>query len=316
MQMGVIDTLCVPEALHDVVLGGESRLIALLDGAKIPGLAEQVEDTDPPAECLFRRRDDLDDVAPWLVDLQDGDTLLRNFFTDIPGQRTALWPRSAGILFRTTLPLPALRRHLRRFLRVENEEGQPYFFRFWESHVARAYFNNLQGRAELIDRWARPREGGSIEAILVPDAPAARLWSFRPTALPDTPSNPSGSFALDASDMAAIAYAHSEKRLDDLTRLLVDTFPEQTAAPAFNLDRMTRRTVGRMHEFGIYQMDLVFVALAWELFYGPDFENADPEEHLRAILRSDLNEPDKMKALKERMRLLEQSDLKPVSQSV
>jgi hypothetical protein len=49
------------------------------------------------------------------------------------------WGKSWGCLVSTALPIRELRGHLRRFLRVQTEEGKTLLFRFYDPRVLRAY---------------------------------------------------------------------------------------------------------------------------------------------------------------------------------
>ena len=287
----------LPAALAQTAFGGGARTVALLDAARLRGLADLAAATGLRPLCLFTG--DLakaEDAVPWLMALGPGDKLARYLFTDGPDGRPGpwhFWPLGAGILIRTALPDEALRTHLRRFLRATDEAGRAYFFRFWEPTSAPHYFANLADRPELIARWFRPREGGGIEAILAGD-PATGLWRIAPQGLADALHEPRGSFVLTASDMAALTAARTDRDLDHLAGLLIRTFPETVGLrPRPEVVTLTRRTVSRMRDYGFVQRDHLFRLLAWEAHFGPNVEARDPEGRLRAICTSDRDEAEK-----------------------
>ena len=141
-QLGVVTPQTVPdERMAEVLLGGAAQWLtyAILDGAKIDGLAERLETAELPHACLFANSDDLGAVAPWLVQLDRDTPLVRQLFTAGEGPR-ALWGADAGVFLRSALPLADLRAHLRRFTKVRADaEAAPVFFRFWEPRVMARY---------------------------------------------------------------------------------------------------------------------------------------------------------------------------------
>ncbi|QUJ78132.1 DUF4123 domain-containing protein [Sulfitobacter albidus] len=159
---------CVPVALQDAIFGTRTAArfsFAVIDGAKIDGLAELLETSGLPHRCLYTKDSGLQDVAPWLVELHDGTPFVRSLFTvgDAPW---ALWGRGWGTVLRSAMPLDALYAHLRHFTQVRLDGPKPVFFRFWEPRVmARYLFNHhdtarenllaLMGEGEIIcvDWW-------------------------------------------------------------------------------------------------------------------------------------------------------------------
>jgi hypothetical protein len=145
-QFGVAHPLSVPSVLREALFG-QSDLIAgrsilplktyaLLDAAKVPGLPEMLETSGPEHTCLFQgaAAEDLSDVAPWLVRLEEGHRLTRNLFTR-GNAPWAMWDAKVGLFVRSQSSLDDLRRHLRKFTRVRNNAGRTVFFRFWDAGV-------------------------------------------------------------------------------------------------------------------------------------------------------------------------------------
>jgi hypothetical protein len=279
-------------------------LFAIMDAARVPNLVALLESSGLPHQCLFADAlGDSSEAAPWLVRLEPDHDLTRAIFTiaDPPGP-SHLWP-TAPLLLQAEIGLDALRKHLRRFLRVQSEDrSKLWLFRFWEPTVVPYYFSAIADRPELMARWFRPREGGRILRLFIADTrpgdPA--LWSLEPFGLRDEPANPQGAFALSSSDHAAMHLARTEHDLGLLAALLVKTFPAETAdLPPAEVDRLTRRTVSRMQEFGFTQRDYLFQLLAWEAFLGPIFETRDPD--LARLIRSPAPEAEKFAAVADRM---------------
>lgn len=144
--------------LHDVA---EQRpLFALLDAARddriLVLLRESVE--------IYRSLYDgvqgaaLEEVAPYLVQLPRGSDLLTRLLVEG-------WCRRWGIYISAPLPLRDLRRHLRRFLKVEDEAGEPLYFRFYDPAVLRAFVPTCAPRqrddffGDIEELFAEGRDG-------------------------------------------------------------------------------------------------------------------------------------------------------------
>ncbi|MBL3597810.1 DUF4123 domain-containing protein [Rhodovulum sulfidophilum] len=142
-QFGVAEPLSVPPGLRAALFGqpeviaGRAALplytYAVLDAAKVHGLPEMLETSGLDHACLFQgaAAEDYRDVAPWLVRLEESHRLTRGLFTqsDAPWD---MWDREPGIFLRSAASLDALRKHLRKFTKVRDEDGKWYYARFWE----------------------------------------------------------------------------------------------------------------------------------------------------------------------------------------
>ena len=107
---------------------------AILDGASVEGLLDQLYKYEPEFECLYRGelQPDLAEVAPYLVKLDR-----ESVFTDWVIENG--WGKHWGVFAVTKADLPTLRRHFRRFLTVHNESGEPLVFRFYDPRVLAVY---------------------------------------------------------------------------------------------------------------------------------------------------------------------------------
>jgi catechol 2,3-dioxygenase-like lactoylglutathione lyase family enzyme len=305
-QRDADDKVTVPSALAQR-WSDARRLHVLVDGAKIANLAEMLEAAEVPHACLFDG--DLDayaGAAPWLVAVPQDHRLMRAIFTTEGAPQLALWPHAATMFIEGDVPLAGLRAHFRRFLRVTDAAEKMHFFRFWEASTSPAYFAAIADSPDLITRWFCPREGGRITALLVPDVAAATLHVVTPAGLPDVPPPPAGPFVLRDRDHAAMAQARLGCDLAAIAALLCTTFPETAGAmPASGLDGFTRRTVSRMHGYGFFQQDHLFSLLAWELHFGPFFENRDPDGILRQICEEPQPEGEKFALVSDRVATFE-----------
>lgn len=134
----------VPDALQGPLLDnlgtedGQTKLYAVIDAAQVTGLQDMLEDQQISAKCLYTG-DALErhsELAPWLVELNPGDRLLRGLMTAAPTPEADagwhLWRNQVGIFIRSAQPLEALWRHFRRYTRIQEEGGGTFLFRFFE----------------------------------------------------------------------------------------------------------------------------------------------------------------------------------------
>lgn len=110
---------------------GES-LWAILDGARDESIYGKVDSARRKC-CLYAGTLpwQLEMTAPYLVELSDGDFTARLV--------RAAWGNSWGVFFRAEASIETLRRHLRGFLRVADEQGRRLIFRYYDPRVMRAY---------------------------------------------------------------------------------------------------------------------------------------------------------------------------------
>lgn len=109
-------------------------LYAILDSARDRRMFRAISETGLPHHCLFSGRLDpaLQAVAPYLVELRPEASFVRRLLGDG-------WGRAWGIYVASPASLEELRRHFRRFLRVEDERGRRMLFRYYDPRVLRVY---------------------------------------------------------------------------------------------------------------------------------------------------------------------------------
>ncbi len=83
------------------------------------------------------------EVAPWLVELARHSDAWDWFVEDGYGHD---W----GILLHSRLELPRLKTHLKKFLRIEDEDGERYFFKYYRPE----HFNRYVPRFDDVQRAA------------------------------------------------------------------------------------------------------------------------------------------------------------------
>ena len=326
-QLGVVEPLTVPPALYEPLFGQpdviEGRTIlplqtyAVLDAAKLPGLPEMLEASGLQHACLFQgtAAEELRDVAPYLIRLEEGHRFTRGLFTrgDAPWN---MWGKEPGIFLRSRGTMDLVRSHLRRSVRTQDMEGRWHLFRIWEATTAGAYLSGLSDRTEWWSRWFVVRGVGSPCRIMIPEASrrerSAKLHVFGVDGSSGHLSalTPVGPLTISGADVARLSAARRERQLDKLADRLEETLPEAIGGlSTVEVDDLTRDVVARMQGLGFRRSSHLFVLLCWEAAFGPHFEEIDPEGDLVDILKaSDHRDADaRMSALIERMSVLEAS---------
>jgi hypothetical protein len=147
------------QAVSDLLFENEElNVFAVLDGASIPDLLQQLDEQQPEHACLYRGElePDMAEVAPYLVKLEpDSD------FTDWLIEKG--WGNHWGIFVVSGESLSALRRHFRKFLIVYSPDNKPVYFRFYDPRVLRTYLPTCNN-GELATVF------GQIDSYLLEDA--------------------------------------------------------------------------------------------------------------------------------------------------
>lgn len=160
LRQRIQDTLWPPgEARH-------ASVWAVLDCARDPAIYRLLLESRLEFLCLYSGKlpRELEMVAPHMVELLPG----HRFTERLLGEG---WGRSWGIFVQIDDPT-ALRPHLRRLLRVQDENGRRLLFRFYDPRVLRAFVPTC-----LPDELRQLF--GPIAAWFAEDEDASRLLSFR-----------------------------------------------------------------------------------------------------------------------------------------
>lgn len=170
-QIGAFPKKTAPDALRDVLFGPRVpgpdpqsappiRSFAILDAAKVTNLPELLERSGLDHRCLFKGSayDDLKNVAPWIVQLQEGESFTRSLFTRSRAT-WHLWDAEPGIYFRAAASVDDMWRHFRKFTRIQDETGKWFYFRFWEAPW-------LADVVTVMDRAEQARFLGPVENLV------------------------------------------------------------------------------------------------------------------------------------------------------
>jgi len=105
-----------------------------LDAARDEVIYGKLVTSDIEKACLYQGKQaiELADVAPHLVRLWQGDSFTKWLLNNG-------WGNSWGIFLESSATLNELRQHFRKFTIVQDEEGTPLYFRYYDPRVLRNY---------------------------------------------------------------------------------------------------------------------------------------------------------------------------------
>ncbi|NSX55260.1 DUF4123 domain-containing protein [Parasulfitobacter algicola] len=316
-QFGLYPPKTVPDALHEPLFGQTDpdtrcHTYAILDAAKVPNLPELLSTSELEHRCLFngQAEDDLGDVAPWIVKLEDGNTFTRYLFTQDPEDSVPwyLWSKEPGIYIRSTASLDDLWRHFRKFTKFTDHTGKAFFFRFWEPMMANAYLDTVAREADRFRVFYETSTGQTTHSILCCEAwGRAMIYTAKPFK-PD-PEKRDG-FALTQPDLDAFARATRARQIRVIATEQRQNFPDLTKDYGDkDLQRQVAALVNRMQEHGFKKRQNLNILATWELLYGPLFEDKDPEGTLQNLFQSNIPESRKLKQVELRLTELHKKEL-------
>lgn len=102
----------------------------VLDGASVPDLPVKLYEMRPPNLCLYRGElePDIQYVAPYLVHLLPDKEFTKWVLNEC-------WGKHWGIFVQTASSLTGMRKHFRSLLIVNDANGNPLLFRFYDPRV-------------------------------------------------------------------------------------------------------------------------------------------------------------------------------------
>jgi len=145
----------------------ETTVYAILDGASVPELPQNLARFSVAAECLFRGElgPDMAQVAPYLAVAPPNHP-----FTEWLLQEG--WGQHWGVFVISQANLRTLRMHLRTFLKVYGPDLKPLYFRYYDPRVLRVYLPTCN------DQEARTIFGPVLRYIMEGED-SATLLKFR-----------------------------------------------------------------------------------------------------------------------------------------
>jgi Domain of unknown function (DUF4123) len=113
-----------------------TKLYGIIDGASMPDFLYLAEDSELKHECLFAGElaPEVERAAPHLIELTPQAELTQKWWQEG-------WGEHWGILFHVSADesFKAVRRHFRRFLRVQLPDKSHVLFRYYDPRVFRQY---------------------------------------------------------------------------------------------------------------------------------------------------------------------------------
>ncbi len=118
------------QQLEKYLFRNDAHTYAVLDGASVPDLPNKLFEMNPLNFCLYRGElsDELVHVAPYLVHL-----FPETLFTD--WLLSECWGKHWGIFAQSPLSIVGMRKHFRQLLTVDDPNGNPMLFRYYDPRV-------------------------------------------------------------------------------------------------------------------------------------------------------------------------------------
>lgn len=166
----------------------ELRTYCLLDATRLTAL-EKVFDSERLADlgmqCLLsgEAAKEVKNYAPYLVDISLSTEALKE--GDIPSFHrqlfTQYWGKHCAIFIKSTADLPTLTRHLKKFIKLKNDDDKWFYFRFYDPRIAKDYFCWLQQDAQRVAKWFGFNKGQPlIDSIILETDLGKSFTTFRP----------------------------------------------------------------------------------------------------------------------------------------
>lgn len=190
---------------------------AILDGAQAPYiLTGLLEASGLTYQSLFqgKTQQELEEYAPYLVELTPGNSFCAKLFT--PVKAMGLWERELGVFVQSRVGFQQLRTHLRKFTRVQDQQGGWYYFRYWDPAIMREYLIARDARKDVESaRKLASFFRDVIDRAVVCDRDG--VTSFDGSVYRDHPPLP---FRLDPSDFEILSRVRWRRYKAKLLRIL------------------------------------------------------------------------------------------------
>lgn len=107
---------------------------AIIDAAKDEKICPMILKSSEQFACLFRGNQAIDmaSVAPYLIKIEKNKALTKPFIEKG-------WDNNWGIVLSSEAKFDIIKRHLRKFITVEDEEGKMMMFRYYDPEVLRIF---------------------------------------------------------------------------------------------------------------------------------------------------------------------------------
>lgn len=313
IRMGVFPKKTVPDVLYDALfgqpdpslaelkaVGGDAsavppvRTYAILDAAKVMNLPELLENSGLEHRCLFKgdAYDQLKDVAPWIIRLEEDNRFTRDLFTRSDAY-WHLWAKEPGVYVRSRAALDDLWRHLRKFTRVPDDQGKMHYLRFWNYHVFLACVIGNDPSKPTIPPILGNGNNVTLRSALALDAETGIAWIISGNA--DDALQPSRKpFRLKDEDTPLFRRALVRPLAVKLVPQLRKEHGQICVGHnLIDLQLTIERSLMRLHEYGFRRHDILKELIIQDIYLGYPFEDEDMTGNLRRICKSDALQTDR-----------------------
>ncbi|WP_161667757.1 DUF4123 domain-containing protein [Nitrincola lacisaponensis] len=274
-QFAVDPPKTVPDILLEPLFGQPEPAIeadrlntyAVLDASKFPYiLPELLEHSDLHFQSLFQgeAQAEIGTHAPYLVQLLKDNHFTRRLFTGPEGVN-GIWHRVSGLFIRTSADFNTLRHHLRKFTRVQDEQGKWFYFRFWEAGVsARSlWLGNHVDLHPLISPFFP--DSLKPQVIVMLDDEAVQL-----SRIPGTkPSRSTPLFTQSAR--SAMRDIRRTLQFQELIEIALTHAGITDAAAIETATQQLNQLRSLFFSLGFWRRDHLVKLCVWELLLGPNF---------------------------------------------
>jgi hypothetical protein len=107
---------------------------AIIDAAQDEKICPMIMRSNDPYACLFlgNQAVDMASVAPYLIQIEKESAITQTFIEKG-------WNNNWGIVSTSEVEFDLIKRHFRKFITVQNEEGKMMMFRFYDPRVLRTF---------------------------------------------------------------------------------------------------------------------------------------------------------------------------------
>ncbi|MGB0901997.1 DUF4123 domain-containing protein [Halocynthiibacter sp.] len=300
LQFGVHPTRTVPDALKEPLFGQleptaeeiaqhggtgsvpSMRTYAILDAAKMPYLLTGlIESSGLRFESLFQgsAAEEFKEHCPYLVELSEDNSFTKSLFTG-PDGVNGLWEKELGIYGRSRAEFDELRKHFRKFTRIQDAQGKWYYFKFWDATLFQGIVCEPNGKppgylAYLFGTYI-------VHSVIL----TSKCYSVSVASNPALHALPASDMRmlLDANSLNTISAAQKRKNQIEIARQAVEKIEKYTSYQPGEASEVALSSCKRFSEMGFDRRDHLTMLVSWDLIFGPDFETQYADGMVHAIL--------------------------------
>ena len=297
-QFGVHPPKTVPDALYEPLFGqpdptpaeeaqyGSADKVpslhtyAILDAAKVVNFVEMLEASGLEHRCLFKgdAAEEMRDVAPYVVQLEEGNDFTRNLFSKDPEQEVPwfMWDREPGIYIRSRGSLDDMRKHFRKFTKVQDENRKWYYQRLYDPKNLVYYLDGIKMSLPSIQRFFSPSAMHPISSfvtIVANEGNVARIYQQELMLRTGTTSH-----STNDTEILTFDARYTEDFLKASINLLRKYTPELQHFSDKELMLIARKNIRSFHQFNLISKPVVANVLAVITLSGRSLTQLPTEE--------------------------------------